>query len=86
MMHSIFKLCVPTICLLDEMLHFIISLLPTKSAVRTTVLSKCWRHLWRATPLVLNINRWLTRNERERLAAVNRSLAVHPGPARHLSI
>jgi hypothetical protein len=69
----------------DEMLHFIIFLLSTKSAVRTTVLSKHWCHLSRATPLILNINRWLAADESERLAAVNRGLAAHPGPARRLS-
>ena len=32
--------------LTDEMLHIIIALVPTKSAVCTTILSKRWRHLW----------------------------------------
>ena len=40
----------------DEMLHIIITLVPTKSIVRTTVLSKRWRHLWCSVPLDLTVD------------------------------
>ncbi|KAL1210855.1 putative F-box/LRR-repeat protein [Cardamine amara subsp. amara] len=34
----------------DEILHHILSFVPTKLAVRTCVLSKRWRHVWCGTP------------------------------------
>ena len=73
-------------CLPDEMLDIIISSLPTKSAVRTTVLSKWWREVWRFTPLNLTVDYDLVQDERERAVAVSKILAAHPGPAKSLSI
>ncbi|XP_057435325.1 F-box/FBD/LRR-repeat protein At4g00160-like [Lotus japonicus] len=36
----------------DEMLHHILSFLPTENAVATGVLSKRWTHLWRSVPVL----------------------------------
>ena len=41
----------------DELLHRVLSFLPSRQAVKTTVLSKRWIDLWRSGPAIdLNIN------------------------------
>ena len=40
----------------DDMLLVIISLLPTKSVVRTALLSRWWRPLWHRVPLNLTVD------------------------------
>ena len=70
----------------DDMLRIILSLLPTKYAVRTTVLSKRWRPLWRSAPLNLAVGPNLSDQESKRIDAAFAILASHPSPARHLTI
>lgn len=54
----------------DEMLHTIIGFLPTKFGMRTTVLSKRWRFLWRSVPLDLTVDDGIGHMDHERLTAV----------------
>ncbi|CAL5033561.1 unnamed protein product [Urochloa decumbens] len=78
----------------DKLLGNIISRLTVKEAARTAALSRRWRPIWRATPLVLvdthllpaggdEIPRHLDRASSSAVAAaVSRVLAAHPGPFR----
>ncbi|KAJ1261422.1 hypothetical protein BS78_09G028600 [Paspalum vaginatum] len=82
----------------DSLLANIVSRLPVKDAARTAVLSRRWRPVWRAAPLVLLDTHLLpgpdadypdaipTHLDRARsaavAAAVSRVLAAHPGPFR----
>ena len=70
----------------DDMLLVIIGLFPTKSAVRTALLSWRWRPLWRCVPLNLTVDSCLCDGDCKRMAAVSKILSSHPGPARCLDI
>ena len=68
------------------MLLVIIGLLPTKSAMRTTLLSRRWHPLWRYFPLNLTVDNCLCDGDCKRMAAVSKFTSSHPGPARRLDI
>ncbi|CAO2034156.1 unnamed protein product [Urochloa humidicola] len=82
----------------DSLLGDIVSRLPIKEAARTAALSRRWRPLWRATPLVLVDTHLLPAGDDEIpidldrahsnavAAAVSRILAAHPGPFRCVRI
>ena len=70
----------------DKMLHLVISFLPTKSSMRTTILSQRWRPLWCSVPLKLKADGSLAHGDEERLSAVSQILDAHPGPVRMLTI
>ncbi|XP_024012508.1 F-box/LRR-repeat protein At5g02910 [Eutrema salsugineum] len=58
----------------DAILHLILSSIPTKSAIRTSVLSKRWRHVWCETPsLSIDSHRVVTRS-------INKTLASFSAP------
>ncbi|KAG0516669.1 hypothetical protein BDA96_09G023600 [Sorghum bicolor] len=74
-------------CLPDEILHDIITLLPTRDGARTQAISRRWRPLWCAAPLNLQVDhRGLCGQDRKRVTLVAKILADHPGPARRLAI
>ena len=70
----------------DDMLLVIIGLLPTKSVVRTTLLSWRWRPLWHCIPLNLTVDSCLCDGDCKCMAAVSKILSSHLGPARSLDI
>ncbi|KAM0894399.1 hypothetical protein ACQ4PT_024554 [Festuca glaucescens] len=71
----------------DGLLRNVVSRLPVKDGARTDALSRRWRGLWRATPLVLDDAHLLTDGpgvdwRAPAAAVVSRVLASHPGPFR----
>uniref|UniRef100_A0ACD5W6U6 Uncharacterized protein n=1 Tax=Avena sativa TaxID=4498 RepID=A0ACD5W6U6_AVESA len=40
----------------EGVIHHLLSLMPAHGAVRTCVLARCWRHLWRSAPAILFTN------------------------------
>jgi hypothetical protein len=69
-----------------DMMYIIISLLPTKSDVRTSSLSRRWCPLWRSAPLNLTVDSDLCDKASKCVATVSEILATHHGIARHLAI
>ncbi|KAE8783665.1 hypothetical protein D1007_42869 [Hordeum vulgare] len=69
-----------------EMLVTIMSLLPIKSAMQTTILSRRWCPLWHSTPLDLLDNDELCSGDRKRLDTLSHILAMHTMPVIRLVI
>nr|VDD34785.1 unnamed protein product [Brassica oleracea] len=58
----------------DAILHLILSSIPTKSAIRTSALSKRWRHVWSETPsLSIDSHRVVARS-------INKTLSTFSSP------
>uniref|UniRef100_A0ACD5TCJ4 Uncharacterized protein n=1 Tax=Avena sativa TaxID=4498 RepID=A0ACD5TCJ4_AVESA len=70
----------------DSLLSNIVSRLPTTEAARTVVLSTRWRHLWAATPLLVDDAHLRAADGHRTLRAVSRCVAAHPGPVRAVRI
>ena len=68
--------------LLDDMLRVIISLLPIKYGVWTTLLSRWWRPLWNSSHLDLIDTHELCHGYRKSLDAFSKILGSHLGPTK----
>jgi hypothetical protein len=55
----------------DELLNHVLSFLPSREAVKSSILSRRWRHLWRSTPAVR------VRGEGDNFRLFVNSLIVH---------
>ncbi|KAL6650740.1 hypothetical protein ACP70R_009665 [Stipagrostis hirtigluma subsp. patula] len=74
----------------DELLHNVLSFLPASQAVRSSVLSRRWRRLWRSAPcldvdihdFVGNPNHWVRMEEWEKFARFTDTLfLLHDAPS-----
>ncbi|KAL6882054.1 hypothetical protein ACP4OV_011526 [Aristida adscensionis] len=74
----------------DSLLTDIISRLPTKEAARTVALSTRWRHVWAATPLLVDDAHLELGAEGvpdiPAMRAISRCVAAHPGPVRGVRV
>ncbi|KAM0898086.1 hypothetical protein ACQ4PT_022164 [Festuca glaucescens] len=68
------------------LLGSIVFLLPTKEAVRTQVISRWWRPLWRSAPLNLVADRELKSKGHKTVDLIPKILSEHPGPACRFSL
>ena len=68
----------------DDMLTFIISLLPIKYGALTTLLSRQWRPLWNSSPLDLIDTHELCHGCRKSLDVFSKILGSHLGPTKGL--
>ncbi|CAN6280780.1 unnamed protein product [Urochloa humidicola] len=69
----------------DCILGVIISLLDTDEGVRTQILSRRWRHIWRSTPLNLDDRLQPIYGDSKRAQVISKIVAAHPGPAGRVS-
>jgi hypothetical protein len=70
----------------DAVLGSIVSLLPTKEAARTQVISRRWRPLWRSTPLNLVADQGLNSKDYTFVDLISKILSAHPGPVCRFSL